>query len=82
MAEKKQSKSPSRSQEREGKREGFPVREPRGGTRRHHDRLLTPSESAAREERRAKARQEELERQEKERKDREPEGWAGRRRER
>lgn len=82
MAESKKSKTPSRSSEREGSREGFPIRESRGGTRRHHDRLLTPAERSAREERRAKARQEEIEQEEKERKDLDPKSWAGRRRER
>lgn len=76
-----QNKSDSPSRDKRGG-EGFPRREPRSGARRHHDRVLTPAEIRAREERQAKEAKERHSTQEKARGDRSPKGWAGRRRER
>lgn len=80
-AKKKKGTPPSREKPREGAKEGFPIRQPRGGTHRLHDRLLTPAERDARQERRAAARKAKAEEQEKA-DGRKPKGWAGRRRER
>jgi hypothetical protein len=60
--------------------DGFPTRVPRGGSRVHHDRLLTPSERRDREEARAKVQKAAVDKQDRDRKHREPGGWAGRRR--
>lgn len=66
----------------EAPREGFPVRVPRGGSRVHHDRPLTPAERRHRETTRAKAQKDAVEKQNRDRTDRAPQGWAGRRRDR
>lgn len=80
MAQKKKgTDSPSAST---GEGEGFPIRQPRGGHRVHHDRILTAAERREREQNRARARKAEVEEEEKDRTGRKPKGWAGRRRER
>lgn len=63
-------------------REGFPVAVPRGGSRVHHDRLLTAGERRHREAARAKAQKDAVDKQNRDRSERTPQGWAGRRRDR
>jgi hypothetical protein len=75
------SDSPSRDKRGGGKSggSGLPERKDRSGTRRHHDRKLTPSEAADRAQQRADARKASVATQKQDRADRQPKGWAGRR---
>jgi hypothetical protein len=75
------SASPSRNKKGGGKKDGFPKRIEREGTRRRHDRNLTPAESRDRADKRASARQADIDSQTKAREARqaaEPKGLGGR----
>lgn len=67
------------SSKKEKSGSGFPKRENRSGSRRHHDRPLTGEEGAKRAERQATARKSEVAAQAQARDERQPKGWAGRR---